>query len=339
MPNIAVKDVENMAAKILSIAIPTFRRPAELTRLLASIKMQLDEEPGLASRLRLYVYDNDSQDSTSDVVARSGLDAVMNYSKNAFNIGGDPNIFQAYSKTPGDYIWVIGDDDVICEGGIHEVLEAIDEHSPSLIIAKANDFFESRYQGPFLFENYKALVDHMIRHCIILLYAQTLISRNIVKGGVFDIPFAASMLRRSRHPHLHGIVNGVLSDGGLAVYCRHQTIDYIMSADGLTEERVDPKDKELAVDGLRACMTNSTFSSVAWIAERCGHPGLDVYGPLFPYAFAEEWNKPFSVRKHVRLAFISYYEIRRRFPLLAKMSDAIKTVLGYKLLKRLQGKR
>lgn len=106
---------------LLTIAIPTFNRSYSLGLILDSICKQLNSiDPALVD---LMVLDNCSPDDTEAVV----LDKINNlqnarYVRHATNIGADNNFVAAFSQAQGDYVWILGDDELLFDGAIPLVL-------------------------------------------------------------------------------------------------------------------------------------------------------------------------------------------------------------------------
>ena len=114
----------------LTIAIPTYHRTRELLRLLSLIKSQLNrlQPVGLVDVL---VRDNSDNDETKNEIAHSefAVESWLDYSKNEGNVGFDRNMLNLFCEAKGDYVWFIGDDDIIFEGSIQKVLELIAENA------------------------------------------------------------------------------------------------------------------------------------------------------------------------------------------------------------------
>src|ERR1700741_4037653 len=103
---------------LLTIAIPTYYRGRFLNQLLEILAPQLKGE----SRVELIISDNSSQDETPAVVdsfKKTGLSVT--YKRNETNIGADANFLQCYQMASGEYVWIVGDDDVIVSGGLQLV--------------------------------------------------------------------------------------------------------------------------------------------------------------------------------------------------------------------------
>ncbi|MBT3811762.1 MAG: glycosyltransferase family 2 protein [Gammaproteobacteria bacterium] len=110
-------------AILLSICIPTFNRAAYLSLCLSQLAIQLPEFDGL---VELSVYDNNSNDKTKQIVAgfiANGL--KLKYYRNPKNIGSDKNIAQCYDRSCGQYVLVFGDDDVLTDGSLSRIINAI----------------------------------------------------------------------------------------------------------------------------------------------------------------------------------------------------------------------
>jgi glycosyltransferase involved in cell wall biosynthesis len=126
--------------KNLAVAIPTFKRPELLSRSLNSLVEQCKE-----MNVEIYVYD-DSCDDTNTSVYKKYKSAYANihivYNKK--NLGIDKNIDQCISLSDADYIWVIGEDDLVADGAIKFIENLIKERSPKYLFANyryiSNDY-------------------------------------------------------------------------------------------------------------------------------------------------------------------------------------------------------
>src|SRR5271155_3636355 len=88
MPNLAAQGFGAEARPLLTLAIPSYNRSANLALLLRAIAPQLAELP----QIELIVSDNASPDDTEQVMQqflREGL--RCRYFRNQTNIGADPN--------------------------------------------------------------------------------------------------------------------------------------------------------------------------------------------------------------------------------------------------------
>lgn len=102
---------------LLTVAIPTYNGANTIGRTLQSVLSQ--QVPGV----EVIVLDNCSEDGTAGVVARYlGGHACLKYFRSGSNLGFDRNVDQAMRRAQGDFVWLLGDDDVILPGGVREVL-------------------------------------------------------------------------------------------------------------------------------------------------------------------------------------------------------------------------
>ena len=110
----------------LSIAIPTYHRPAELARLIEIISSEITEH-NLEHLVEVLVRDNSIDQSTSVMMSSPKYSTLswLDYKRNETNIGFDLNVLNLYHEAQGDYVWLVGDDDLIFAGSISRVLELL----------------------------------------------------------------------------------------------------------------------------------------------------------------------------------------------------------------------
>jgi glycosyltransferase involved in cell wall biosynthesis len=159
----------------LTIYIPTYRR-VELGTLLKSIAEQW------CDRIEVVISDNDP-DGSAEVVAASILGDACDYSRRATNIGGDANILRGATAGTGEYVWIIGDDDVLLPGAIAETLRMIDADRPDRIIhftPEAAGLVPRGHTGTM-----GTLIDTLGDEASLLI-AATLISANVYRRASLD---------------------------------------------------------------------------------------------------------------------------------------------------------
>lgn len=122
---------------LLSICIPTYNRAKYLSRALKSI---FDNMDSFSSLIEVIVSDNCSQDDTTLVCDEYSGYASFKYFRNEENKGPDYNISKCYHLAKGKYVWILGDDDYIRQGGIKSVLELLKLTSYPDIISLGADF-------------------------------------------------------------------------------------------------------------------------------------------------------------------------------------------------------
>lgn len=143
-------DCPNPPRPLLSIAIPTFNRAGYLALCLA----QFVPEADLVERgtVELLVSDNCSADSTSEVIdAVRAQGLTVRYIRNETNIGSDANIAQCFNEARGDYVQILGDDDLYLPGRLREIVAMLGERERGLVCLKAygyeHDFLKERPRG------------------------------------------------------------------------------------------------------------------------------------------------------------------------------------------------
>jgi len=106
---------------ILSICIPTLNRCALLGVLLENLE---NEAPAHLEKIEIIVADNASIDTTAEVVKKSSLPII--YGRQKSTVGFARNILFATAElASGEFVWIIGDDDLVLPGGIARVLKSI----------------------------------------------------------------------------------------------------------------------------------------------------------------------------------------------------------------------
>ena len=133
----------------LSIAIPTWNRAPRLEKLLDSILFQTKE---LKGEVEICVSDNNSSDNTMEIVTgfQKKYPGLINYNKNKENIGAERNMLLLMEMAKGDFIWLMGDDDLITSNGLNEVINFIKknkEEKIGLIVVKLESYFINKSTG------------------------------------------------------------------------------------------------------------------------------------------------------------------------------------------------
>lgn len=113
-----------MSNALLTIAIPSYNRPIELERCLASIEMINQTE-----LIEVLIVDDDSmnRDPISEVVNRyQGISPYkIRFHKNGKNLGFDKNISKLIEISSTKYVMLMSDDDAFIAGGLQSVIDAL----------------------------------------------------------------------------------------------------------------------------------------------------------------------------------------------------------------------
>lgn len=117
---------------LLSVCIPTFNRAELLELCLATVLPQVAAFP---DEVECVVSDNASTDRTPTILKEAADSFPFRVSRNDENIGIIANITKCASELArGEFILVIGDDDVLCIGAIEQILKLLRvPDSPDLI--------------------------------------------------------------------------------------------------------------------------------------------------------------------------------------------------------------
>lgn len=111
----------------LSLCISTYNRAGWLAVSLRNIFTQCPVE---RDNLEILIVDNTSTDSTPEVVQPYLDRADFTYIRNPENVGMLGNLAVTVQRARGEYIWIIGDDDLTRAGSIDQVLSAL-KRSPA----------------------------------------------------------------------------------------------------------------------------------------------------------------------------------------------------------------
>jgi glycosyltransferase involved in cell wall biosynthesis len=115
----------------LSVCISTYNRAAWLSTTLRNIEA-LYPEP--VEGVEFVVCDNASTDNTPEVVRPYLVRPDVVYRRNSANVGMLGNLRETALAASGDYVWILGDDDLLKPGAVERVLQAIETAPESALI-------------------------------------------------------------------------------------------------------------------------------------------------------------------------------------------------------------
>lgn len=109
----------------ISLCIPTYNRAVHLINCLQSIILNKAR-----SRIdfQVCVSDNCSSDETEQVVRRAQTSIAIKYQKNSQNLGIPRNFINAVEMADGEFVWLIGDDDLLLPYALEELSDLISKH-------------------------------------------------------------------------------------------------------------------------------------------------------------------------------------------------------------------
>ncbi|MDA2928583.1 glycosyltransferase [Acidobacteria bacterium AH-259-O06] len=109
----------------ISICIPTYNRAAPLRNCLQSIILNRARS---RADFEVCVSDNCSTDETGQVVRRAQADIAIKYHKNPRNLGIPRNFINAVEMADGEFVWLIGDDDLLLPCALERLSELINQY-------------------------------------------------------------------------------------------------------------------------------------------------------------------------------------------------------------------
>jgi len=193
---------------LLTIAIPTYNRHRYIKELIPELLNQCDDADPGANTIEIVISDNASTDETGDYFRRLDHDRIA-YFRNDNNIGADANFIECVKRGKGKYIWLFGDDELLCRNSVKNVVDILSKYDIALLITESA-FKESRY-----FESYSDALKYSLKIDRLFPVVHTLITANVFLKQIFDIDFARTHLP-TNYGHMYGIMNG-LKHGGVYV--------------------------------------------------------------------------------------------------------------------------
>jgi len=118
----------------LSLCISTYNRSKWLRASLENIFRQV---PEVRDNLEVLVVDNCSVDNTPEVGRQFSHRADFSYVRNPVNVGLLGNLAVTAQRARGDYVWILGDDDLTRQGVIKNILSLLGSH-PQLELVYMN---------------------------------------------------------------------------------------------------------------------------------------------------------------------------------------------------------
>jgi glycosyltransferase involved in cell wall biosynthesis len=175
---------------LLTIAVPTFERVDYLKELLPEMIKQCKPFP----EVEILINDNDSHDGTWSYIRDLGRDSSnVRAEMNLKNVGGDENFVRCVERAGGEYVWLFGDDELLCENAIKTIMCILKLHPYTSLLMVCGD---KNIEHTLTITNYNEFIKNGDPQDII---NQTLITGNIFKRSIFNTAVA-----RERSPDLNG---------------------------------------------------------------------------------------------------------------------------------------
>ena len=109
----------------LTVAIPTYKRPEFLDRCIRSILASIHSR-----NIEVLVMDDSMDDTNNGVLTKYMGHSNVRAIKNKTNLGIDANICACIENAEGDYVWLIGEDDLFRPQSIERILPFLDKGYP-----------------------------------------------------------------------------------------------------------------------------------------------------------------------------------------------------------------
>jgi len=117
---------------VLTVVIPTFHRPKELTVAIASIADQIDS--ALDGKVEIIVSDNGSGPEKKALLKQLAEQyPFLSYYIHLKDEGGPFQIFSAPHRARGRWTWVFGDDDALEAGGLDAIVDILEREKPGFL--------------------------------------------------------------------------------------------------------------------------------------------------------------------------------------------------------------
>jgi glycosyltransferase involved in cell wall biosynthesis len=117
---------------LLSVVVLSYKRVAEMKLAVDSFTSQL--VGGLENKVEIVISDNASGGDTLELIRTLAREHPgLSYVTHARDEGGFFNLFAAPWRARGRYTWVFGSDDLLLDGGLAGVVEALEAESPAFM--------------------------------------------------------------------------------------------------------------------------------------------------------------------------------------------------------------
>jgi len=126
-----------MKKPILTVGIPTFNRASRLRGLLDSIANQYTGD--VKERVEILISDNCSTDETWSVLGEYSEKHGFQIRRNEKNLGMDQNLCEICKVARGEFMWWMGDDDIVLPDFLAWIIGLLEEQPHDFIFVPAGD--------------------------------------------------------------------------------------------------------------------------------------------------------------------------------------------------------
>jgi len=146
--------------------------------------------------IEVCVSDNASQDGTREYL-ESCSRPYLRFWTNPTNIGGDRNFLKCIQEATGEYVWLLGDDELLPAEAVARITDHLKLYHPGLLISSDDVPGENE-----IYENYARAVRDRSPEFPVL---HSLISANVFRRVLFNMDEARARLNLS-YAHMFGMV-------------------------------------------------------------------------------------------------------------------------------------
>lgn len=247
---------------LLTVGIPTRNRVGYLRDLLESIATQASEPLVAEYGLEVLVSDNASTDETADLIA-SFVPRVPQLRRwtNTTNLGARGNYHKLVEEARGEFLWVIGDDDLLLDGALADSMRSLRSDPALALLIHFDTRYDPRLRRPQRFDSYRSYIRECARVHPHALVEHTLTTSNIYRLDIFDRAFAREK-EATDFLHMYGQAQGLLRHGGAVFVSAFPTIR-VRDSRAPAVDAVWPTDLE-----------RSWLDYLGWLRERFDVPEL-----------------------------------------------------------------
>jgi glycosyltransferase involved in cell wall biosynthesis len=212
-----------MSEKILSICIPTYNREEYIKQRLEQFIKYINEI-NQGELIEIVVSDNASTDNTYKIIKEANTKyPYIIISRNKKNIGFSRNLVKVIHRAHGRYIWLFGDDDVLIENNLRDIITILIKQEPNFLI---HNFFTFKdYYSNVLVRNFlniksdiyfKGKSNPALYFFKKIVNAVPLMSTNIMKREI-ALKFSTKFTNNN-YWHFYNILRNMIKEGKIYIY-------------------------------------------------------------------------------------------------------------------------
>ncbi len=206
----------------LSVCIPTYNRLGKLRRLLAALL------PQLTGACELVILDNCSDEEVAVGIQDllTGWDkCTVRVMRNPANVGGNANILRCHEVARGEWVWVLGDDDLPVEGAVACLLEESQANPETVFINFGSTILDLKgavREKTVTADGLEGFIQAFDNFSNLLFISASLYRR---PRFISSLRFAYAFIDTCG-PHLALLLIALLKDGGQTRFSHRKTIHW-----------------------------------------------------------------------------------------------------------------